>query len=140
MAHLRRLLVVLVASLVGIGVIPASAAAQDRATPPALSNNAPAIDVSKLPLDLHRIERQLRQTTEREDHEGLRLRYFVDVYGRAPRIDLFMPGENLTTAPVPWGAPTHQEMIDHVTPQEFRSPPMDLNSLFQWLTDKLDKK
>ena len=138
MAHLRRLTFVLPALLLGLN--PAGAGAQARSTPPPAMSDTPTIDVSKLPLDLQRIERQLRQTTEREDHDGLRLRYFVDVYGRAPRIELFTPGENLTTAPVPWGAPTHQEMIDHVTPQEFRSPPMDLNNLFRWLTDKLDRK
>ena len=139
MAHLRRRLLVLPTFL--LGFLPAAAGAQaPPAAPPAHAGPSPSIDVSKLPLDLQRIERQLRQTTEREDHDGLRLRYFVDVYGTAPRIELFMPGENLTTGPTPWGAPTHQEMIDHNTPQEFRSPPVDLNSVFRWLTDKLDKK
>jgi hypothetical protein len=101
----------------------------------------PAIDVSKLPLDLHRIERQLRQTAEREerDGDGLRIRYFVDVFGRAPQIELFTPGENLSSGPVPWGAPTHQQMLEVMTPKEFRSPTMDFAAFMRWLQDKAKK-
>ena len=42
----------------------------------------------------------------------------------------------VATAAVPYGAPTHREMIEHVTPQEYRSPVMDFNALFKWLADK----
>jgi hypothetical protein len=94
------------------------------------------IDVSRLPLNLERIQRELRASTIREERDGLTLRYQVDVYGRAPEIDLFGPEDNLTTGPVPYGAPTHQEMIEHVTPREFRSPVMDFGALFRWLADK----
>ena len=97
-----------------------------------------ALDVSRLPLDLHRIERQLRQSSEREDHEGLRLRYFVEVYGKAPKIELFAPGESVT-GPAPWGAPTHKEMLQIVTPKEFRAPIMDFSALMRWLQDKVAK-
>jgi hypothetical protein len=107
-----------------------------RSTPPAAGNR---INVDRLPLDLERIERQLRKSGEQEEFNGLRLRYFVDVYGKAPRIELFAPNENLTTGPVPWGAPTHREMVEQVTPKEFRSPPMDLNAVMRWLSDKIGK-
>ena len=113
------------------------ATAQQPPTPPSASTTDSAIDVSRLPLDLHRIERQLRQTSEREDSEGLRLRYFIDVYAKVPRIELFAPGENLTTAPVPWGAPTHRDMLQVMTPKEFRSPPMDFSALMRWLSQKV---
>ncbi len=94
------------------------------------------IDVSRLPLNLERIQRELRKSTIREERDGLMLRYQVEVYGRAPQIELFGPEDNLTTGPVPYGAPTHQEMIDHVTPREFRSPVMDFGALFRWLAEK----
>ena len=95
------------------------------------------LDVDRLPIDVERIQRQIRQgSTEAEQREGLNLRYQVEVFGRAPEIRIFAPGENLTTGPVPYGAPTHQEMIDHVTPREFRSPVMDFNALFRWLAEK----
>ena len=94
------------------------------------------VDVSKLPVDVARIQRHLRQATVREEREGLNLRYVVDVYGRAPRIELFTRQENLLSGPVPYGAPTHREILNVITPQEFRAPVADFGSLFRWLADK----
>jgi hypothetical protein len=119
----------------------AGAASAQNGRPPE-SSSPPAetgIDVSRLPLDLERIQRELRESTSREERNGLLLRYQVEVYGRAPQIELFTPEDNLTTGPVPYGAPTHQEMIEHVTPQEFRSPVMDFSALFRWLAEKAKK-
>jgi hypothetical protein len=117
------------------------AAAQQPAPP---SPSAPAetatVDVSRLPLDLHRVERQLRQNTEREAHEGLKLQYFVDVFGQAPKIQLFTPEEkNSLMGPAPWGAPTHKDMLEVMTPQEFRTPVMDFSGFMRWLQEKLAK-
>jgi hypothetical protein len=126
----------------GLFWVPTSAAGQDTASPAPARQEAPAasgIDADRLPIDLHRIERQLRQTSERQDYDGPRLRYYVDVYGTAPKIDLFAPEESLTFGPVPGAAPTHREMLDFVTPQEFRSPPMDFSSFVRWLSDKIGK-
>ena len=100
---------------------------------------AQQVDVSRLPLDLVRIERQLRQSSITEERDGLNLRYQVEVFGRAPEIRLFSPEDNLRTGPVPYGAPTHREIIEHITPREFRSPVMDFNSLIRWLADKAKK-
>ena len=98
------------------------------------------VDVGKLPIDLERIQRQLQQATVREERDGLNLRYMVDVYGQAPRIELFTKQDNLETGPVPYGAPTHREMIEAVTPQEFRAPAADFSALFRWLADKAKDK
>ena len=99
------------------------------------------VDVGKLPVNLERIQRQLQQSSIREERDGLRLRYFVPVFGQAPRIELFTRQDNLETGPVPYGAPSHREMIQAVTPQEFRAPAADLGALFRWLSDKAkDKK
>ena len=98
------------------------------------------VDVSKLPVDLQRIQRQLRQTTVREERDGLNLRYVVEVFGQAPRIDLFPERQTLLTGPVPYGAPTHQQMIEMITPQEFRSPAADFGALFRWLADRSKDK
>ena len=94
------------------------------------------VDVDKLPVDLQRIQRQLRQAAVREERDGLNLRYFVDVYGRAPRIELFSPTDVLLTGPIPYGAPTHREMIEAITPREYRAPAADLGALFRWLSDR----
>ena len=79
------------------------------------------VDVGRLPIDIRRIERQFRQTNIREERDGLNLRYFVDVYAKAPPIVLFTPEDNLVFGPVPYGGPTHYEMLQMMTPREFRA-------------------
>lgn len=110
------------------------------ALPAAAQDNS--VDVAKLPLNLARIQKQLKQTTVRDESVGLNLRYAVDVYGQAPRIELFPKQEpGLFTGPPPYGAPTHRQMIEQVTPQEYRAPAADFSSLFRWFADKAkDKK
>jgi hypothetical protein len=108
------------------------------AVPAAAQQN---VDVSKLPVNLERIQRQLQQATVRESQDGLNLSFFVDVYGRAPRIELWAPEPNLLTGPAPYGAPTHRQILEQITPQEFRAPAADFSSLFRWIADKAkDKK
>ena len=79
------------------------------------------IDVNRLPIDLQRIERRFRQGQIREERDGLNLRYYIDVFAPAPRIVLFTEQDNLRYGPVPYGGPTHQEMLDMITPRQFRS-------------------
>ena len=99
------------------------------------------VDVTRLPIDLQRIERRFRQTTVRETRDGLNLRYFVDVYAKAPEIKLLTKEDNLLTGPVPYGAPTHREMLEMMTPREYRAPAADFGNLLRWLSrkDKTDK-
>src|SRR5215510_5421864 len=104
------------ASLIGLMVFGAAHAASAQQT---------SVDVKRLPIDLAKVTRDLRQSTATENRNGLNLRYRVDVYGQAPRIEIFTKQDNLAYGPAPHGAPTHQEMIDHVTPQEYRAPAAD---------------
>jgi hypothetical protein len=116
----------------------AQGAPSGAAAPPQASATTPVegIDVSRLPISLSRIERQLRESSVREDHDGLRLRYIVDVYGQAPRIELFTKEDNLRNGPVPYGGPTHQDILQVITPQEHRAPAANFGNLFRWLADK----
>ena len=100
----------------------------------------PNIDVSQLPINLSRIQRQLRQSTVRDDSDGLRLRYIVDVFGQAPRIELFPNRDYSLTGPAPYGAPTHRDLLQMITPQEHRAPAADFGNLFRWLSDKAKDK
>jgi hypothetical protein len=119
-------------------IIAAAFLSSILALPAAAQDN---VDVGKLPLNLARIQKQLKQSTVREDREGLNLRYFVPVYGQAPRIDLFPNREpGLFTAPPPYGAPTHSQMIQQVTPQEYRAPAADFSALARWFSDKSKNK
>ena len=125
---------------VGAGV----AQAQEAATPvqppspradthesqdPQRSTPQPQVDVSRLPLDLERLQRKLQQAVEREEREGATLRFRVDVVGIAPRIRIFTPEDNLVFGRAPYGAPTHREMMNIVTPREFRTPVIGLGSI-----------
>ena len=98
------------------------------------------VDVSRLPLNLDRIQRALRQSAIREERQGLNLRYVVEVYGQAPPLVIFWPEDNLVYGPVPYGAPTHKEMIEHVTPKEYRAPIADFSALLRWLAERAGKR
>jgi hypothetical protein len=94
------------------------------------------LDVSKLPLNLARVQRALRTSQTQEAREGLNLKYLVSVYGQAPRIKLFTKADNLVFGRAPYGGPTHSEILEVITPKEFRAPVADVGALFRWLTDK----
>jgi hypothetical protein len=113
-----------------------SARAADGDEQPAAS---PQIDVSQLPINITRIHRQLRQTTVREERDGLNLRYVVDVFGQAPKLELFTKQDNLREGAVPYGAPTHRDMLNMMTPQEYRAPAADFSSLLRWFQGKSKK-
>jgi hypothetical protein len=105
----------------------------------AASAQQTSVDVKRLPIDLTKVTRELRQSAATESRTGLNLRYRVDVYGQAPRIEIFTKEDNLTSGPAPYGAPSHREMIEHVTPQEYRAPYADFGNLIRWISDKSKK-
>jgi hypothetical protein len=119
---------------------PQSGSAEQPKVPIEVEVKDPGIDVTRLPINLSRIQRQLRQSTVREDHNGLNLRYIVDVYGQAPRLELLTKEDNLLNGPVPYGGPTHQDVLQMITPQEHRAPAADFGNLFRWLSGKAKDK
>ena len=100
----------------GSAAQPVGTAGISAETPVAVSG----IDVNQLPIDIRRIEQKFRQGQIREERNGLNLRYFVDVFAKAPNIVLFTKEDNLVYGPVPFSTPTHREMLDMITPREFR--------------------
>jgi hypothetical protein len=108
---------VLTALCIGLA-LPALAAQVPSATG-AAATATPDVDVAKLPINLARIGRQLRQSQEREERNGLKLHYLINVYGAAPPIKLVTPLDNLLTVDVPHSAPTHTDMLRMMTPREF---------------------
>ena len=103
----------------------AQAAAQEPANDaaPAPAAQRVAVDVNRLPVDLARIQRRLRASAERQAHEGLNLRFFIDVYAPAPPIVLLTKEDTLDTRPIPSSAPTHQDMLRFLTPRGLTPPP-----------------
>ena len=120
--------------------LPASAQSVGAEPSKRAETGTTGIDVDRLPLDLGRIQRELRHAPDSEVREGLKLRYFLQIYGTAPQLKLFTDADNLVHGPVPYGAPTHQEMLNVMTPQEFRAPVMDFSSLLRWASERLSKK
>jgi hypothetical protein len=125
-------------SLIALLLVPAASSGQEKNTAQP-AQEQPAVDVDRLPIDIGRIQRELRQSAGRNESKGLQLQYFVDVYGQAPPLVIFGPEDNLVEGPVPYGAPTHREMINQNTPIDYRPIPWDLNSAFRWLSERLKK-
>jgi hypothetical protein len=145
---MRRVLACVVACLIGFQ--PAAVRAQQSAPPGAAATGAQppparpmpaqaAPSVESLGISFARIKRELRILPPSTAKTPLKLEYYVEVQGIAPPIPIFRPGE-LTSGPVPYGAPTHSDMMDHVTPLAFKSPAvpisgiviMGLAKLVQW--------
>jgi hypothetical protein len=100
-----------------------------------------SVDVKRLPIDLTKITRDLRQSAATDANKGgLRIRYSIAVYGAAPQIQFFTKQDNIANGPVPYGAPSHREFIEHNTPIEYRAPGADLGALLFWLAEKTAKK
>ena len=124
------------AAMFGLAVAAGASAQQPGATVRVAS---PGIDVSKLPIDMARIRRQLVRVNVREERDGLSLRYQIDVFAQAPPIDLFPSSRldpNFWTGPAPYGAPTHRQFLNLWTPQEHRGQAADFGALVRWLADK----
>jgi hypothetical protein len=98
------------------------------------------LDLERLPIDMDRLYRALQQSAERNESDELNVRYTVDVYGQAPKIEWFGDDEDWATGPAPYGAPTHGEMLYQMTPEEFRAPAADLNAAVRWLMERFGKK
>jgi hypothetical protein len=140
---MRPLSLVLIVTLLGPISASAGQAAGESQPPAEPSTNgrptaAAAQPAGELPVSLERIRRKLAQTPPSRT-KGLKLEYYVEVYGKSPQVDL-LADFNAETGAVQYGSPTHQEFLDLVTPQEFKSPPADLLTpavaLMKWLAEK----
>jgi hypothetical protein len=125
--HLNR--GVLTAMLLGTLTTPVLA---QESSPASASTS---VDVSRLGIDVSRIHRQLKQAEAHPVAQGLNLKYYIDVYGTSPRLQLFTSRKEAMEGPVPFGEPTHEEMRNIMTPREYRAPVMDFSALMRWLAD-----
>ncbi len=133
MMRVKPVALVLAVAL-GSGALPGRLQAGPR--PQASTGGNPdLLRAEELPVSLARIRRKLAQAPP--SHASLlRLDLYVEVVGKAPAFHIF-EGFDLHTGPVPYGAPTHSDMIRHVTPEEFRTPGISLApvlTLIKWLS------
>lgn len=127
---MRCLFVTLLGALVA--AVPSLARAQTAlpaAAPPAPASAA-AVDASAMGISLSRISRLLNAdaATRPGAPALLKFEYHIDVYAEAPELRFFT-GQDLVYGGVPGSAPTHRDMVMHVTPQAFRSPRADVLGL-----------
>jgi len=103
------------------------ALAQDAAPP---TVNPETIDATKLGVSLSRIQKALRtaEPTEKSLGAGLRLDISIQVFGTSPRVEIFKDVD-LFGGPVPGSAPTHQEYLQFITPQIYRTPALPISAL-----------
>lgn len=97
-------------------------------TPQTPSTSVP--DIEALGLSFDRIKRLLADRAPSQNKSPLKLNYYVEVVALAPTIELFTREELAPGAGViPWGPPTHADIVRLLTPIEFRSPRVDVSSL-----------
>ena len=135
---MRRVLACVLACLVALQ--PAAAWARqgvaaagnrpDSRPPTASQSDAAQLSpsVESMGMSFDRIKRELRILPPSTAKSAIKLEYYVEVQGLMPPLPLFRPGE-LTTGPVPYGAPTHWDMMDHVTPLAFKTGTVPISSL-----------
>ena len=103
---------------------PVQAAAQD------VDGFRPTVRVR---VNLERVKRKLAALPASDDERSLLdLNYYLEVYGRAPRLNL-LAGFDSHTGPVPFGGPSHADMRALWTPEAFRAPVVNVGSVFDWL-------
>ena len=136
-----------IVAAVGMGLAaPAATAAQEASGTPApvaqeasdarepgAEAPAAAAETSALPVSLERIKRRMAAVQEAGDgrRKLLDLNYYVDVYARAPSIELFRNFDT-DSETVSYGSPTHAEMLEAVTPREWRPRAISTGALFGW--------
>jgi hypothetical protein len=130
---MRRVLACLLACLVGLQPAAVAGAQQSSAPGTAAIQAQPAPaqavpSVESLGMSFDRIKRELRILPPSTVKSPLKLEYYVEVQGLMPALPLFKPGE-LMTGPLPFGAPTHRDMMDHVTPLAFKSGTVPVGGL-----------
>ena len=77
------------------------------------------------PVSLAHIKRALQDSRRQDSLDQLRLAYYVSV---------------IASEPQPGSQPSHQELFQQVTPQEFSAPVADFTAIAAWLGSKIAHK
>ena len=97
------------------------------------SADAGAVLVAEdLGISLTRIQRKLDRLPDREEARSLlRLNYYVQVYARAPPLELFQ-GFDLYNSPIPYRVPSHSEMLSVMRPNRLYPSAANLTPILGW--------
>ena len=91
------------------------------------------VDATKMGVSIERIQKGLRiaESAEQGPATGLRLAFQIQVYGKAPKIDV-LKDIDLFNGQVPGSPPTHREVIEFLTPPIYRTPGLPISALMGW--------
>ena len=121
-------------------VVASHVRAQGESGSAPVASNAPAIDPTKLGISFDRVRMQLTEAAPSKSG-GLKIHETIEVVGKAPTPLFWDPKTaNLTSAAVPYGAPTQKDIMKLIVPKEYQTYPFDLNALMQWLMEHMNKK
>lgn len=149
---MRPVLAALLAILLGLQ--PAGLWASAGATSPVQTQQPPSSEAPRggpppntPAVSFERIKRELGERPPSTAATPLKLDFYVEVTALAPEFQLFAPGEAVT-GPVPGAPPTHADMLNLITKEAFRAPPMALSSLaiigikkfVEWEANRLKRK
>ncbi len=106
---------------------PAPVAAQDGdpAAPP----------TDEINVNIARVKQRLESQADDAPNYLLQLEYQLLVYGDLPEINPF-EGFDIRHGPVPFGRPTHQDLMRSWTPGALRSETIPLIPLLRWTFDR----
>lgn len=93
---------------------------------------ADVLEAEEMGVSLARIQRRLDSLpSDAEARNLLRFNYYVQVYARAPPLDLFH-GFDIHNSPIPYGAPVHSEMLAVMHPNPLYPSSISLNPITGW--------
>ena len=127
-----RIVVTLAAAL----AVGAAAAGDVRAQ---TADDAP-LTADEIPISFDRVQRELDRAL-RAPNAGRRLRLndYVTVYARLPALDLIENTFDLSQGPIPHGAPTRVEMLNAMTPREWRTQGVNLANVIGWTVRRINR-
>ena len=98
------------------------------------------LTADEIPISFERVRRQLDRALRAPNaRRMLRLNDYVTVYARLPALDLIENTFDLSEGPIPHGAPTRLEMLNAMTPREWRSRGVNLNNVIGWTVRRIRK-
>jgi hypothetical protein len=107
--------------LLALPVEAQQASAADRQSPlpqaaQPSSSTSPSAEAMGISLRSIRAKLTEAPAQPRQSGTGLRYDFFVDVLGKRPPVDFFKDFDLSTKGGVRWGGPTHQEVLDVMSP------------------------
>lgn len=107
----------------------------------AQSTDPAPLAAEEIPISFDRVRRQLDRALQAPNAgRMLRLNDYVTVYARLPALDLIENTFDLSEGPIPHGAPTRIEMLNAMTPREWRSQGVNLANVIGWTVRRINAR